>query len=306
MEQTEQPQAGSEQPSIEDRIADKLYGPSEEPEVETTEQPAESAAVEEGQPQEAPAAPALEEVEWEGEKFQLPAKIKSALMAQSDYTVKTQEVAEQRRMLDLRVQSMQLDQQFQQSVSQEVSQLNALDFQISQFNNVNWGALDTDSMMRAKHQLDTLKEQKQAVVQQIQGKRQEYDGKIQNVTREAQKKGEEFLRKAIPSWGPEVQKEIASYGTNEGYSDVELSSLNDPRMVKTLWKASQWDKLQSTKGKTLQKAAEAPPVVKPGASTQQTAKANSENAYRKALREAKTPAERTRIIQDRVAQKFGG
>lgn len=309
----EQPVQGSEQPSsIEDRFAGHLFG-GEQPEEQEQEQPeAESAATEESETQaEEVQQSALEEVEWDGLKLgqypvEVAQKVKSALMAQSDYTVKTQEVAEQRRMVDMRVQQMQLESQFQQSVTQEVTQLNALDFQIAQFNNVNWGALDTDSMMRAKHSLDQLKEQKQQVLQQIQGKRQEFDGKINHVTQQAKAQGEAFLKKAIPGWGADVQKELATYGVNEGFSDVELASLNDPRMVKTLWKASQWDKLQSTKGKALQQAAKAPPVIKPGASTQVSAKAQSDAEYRKDLRAAKTPSERQKIIQERFSKKLFG
>jgi hypothetical protein len=304
----EQPAStGSEQTSsVEDRFAGHLFG--EQPEEEQVETPADSAAPEESAPAEAaetPQAPALEEVEFEGEKFQLPSKIKSALMAQQDYTVKTQEVAEQRRMVEMRAQAMQHEAHFQQSVSQELTQLSQLDAQIAQYKEVNWASLGAEDMMRAKFALDQLKEQRSGLEQQIQGKRGEFDNKIQSLRVEARNKGEAFLKKAIPNWGAEVQKELASYGTQEGYSEVELSAVVDPRIIKTLWKAQQYDKLQSQKAASLKTAAKAPPVLKPGASTQQTAKANAENAYRKALREAKSPGERSRIIQERFAQKLG-
>lgn len=300
----EQPvSTGSEQPSVQDRFADQLFGEQPEEEQEQTD----SAVVEESaqEPAEKQAeAAALEEVEFEGEKYQLPPKLKSALMAKHDYTVKTQEVAEQRRMVEIRAQAMQHEAQFQQSISQELQQLHQLDAQIAQYKEVNWAALDAQQMMQAKIALDTLKENRQSLVQGIEGKRGEFDTRIQSLRAEARTKGESFLKSKIPNWGPDVQKELASYGAAEGYSEVELAQVVDPRIINTLYKAAQWDKFQSQKGKTLQKAATAPPVLKPGASTQQTAKATAENAYRKALREAKSPGERSKLIQERFAQKL--
>lgn len=304
----EQPQAGSEQTqSLQDRFAGKLFG-GEQSEEQPEETQADLAATEESQTQAAETqtqAPALEEVDFEGEKYQLPPKIKSALMAQQDYTVKTQEVAEQRRMVDLRAQALQHEAQFQQSIVQELNQLAQLDFQIAQYNNVDWTSLDAQQMMRAKIAHDSLKESRAAVEKQIEGKRGEFDQKMSTTRAEAKAKGEAFLKRAIPNWGLDVQKELAAYGTSRGYSEVELSQVNDPRFVEALWKASQWDKLQSQKGKALQQTAKAPPVLKPGASNLQTAKATQEAQYRKSLREAKSPGEREKIIRDRFAQKLG-
>lgn len=303
---TEQPAtAGSEQPSVEDRFTGHLFG--EQP-GEVQEETADSAATEESQEpkaEETPAVPALEEVEFEGEKYQLPPKLKSALMAKHDYTVKTQEVAEQRRMVEMRAQAMQHEAHFQQSVAQELNQLSQLDAQIAQYNDVNWSGLGAEDMMRARFALDKLKEDRNNLAQQLQGKRGEFDQKIHSLRVEARNKGEAFLKGKIPNWGPDVQKELQAYGTAEGYSDVELAGVVDPRIINTLWKASQWDKLQSQKGKVLQKAQQAPPVLKPGASSTQTAKATQEATYRKSLREAKTPQERSQIIQARFATKLG-
>lgn len=301
-----------EQPSLEDRIADQFLPPDDEqaeqaPEAEEAQ--ADSEAAEESAKPAEP-APALEEVEWDGVKLgaypkETAEKVRSALMAQKDYTVKTQEIAEQRRMVDMRAQALQLEGQFQQSVSQELQQLSQLDFQIAQYKTVNWAALNTEEMMRAKMALDTLKEERAKFAGQIQGKRAEFDKKQAAVRAKARADGEAYLKKNIPTWGPDVQKELTSYGISEGYSDVELGNLNDPRVVKTMWKASQWDKLQSQKGSALREAAKAPPVLKPGASTQQTAKATEDATYRKSLREAKTPGERAQIIQRRFAKKLG-
>ena len=61
---------------IEAKVAARFGGTPEE-------QPAEEAAPED-----------IFELDWEGEKYNLPAKLKSAFMMQKDYTQKTQETAE--------------------------------------------------------------------------------------------------------------------------------------------------------------------------------------------------------------------
>ena len=80
----------------------------------------------------------------------------------------------------------------------------------------------------------------------------------------------------MPRWQkPEVfqadAKQIAEYGLKEGYTPAEMNSIRDARMVRTLWKAKEYDRLiaqRSDKVKLMQKAA---PMAKPGASTGTTA-----------------------------------
>jgi hypothetical protein len=48
-----------------------------------------------------------EEVDYEGEKYKLPKKLKDALLRQQDYTQKTQQVAEQRRAIEAQAQQVQ-------------------------------------------------------------------------------------------------------------------------------------------------------------------------------------------------------
>lgn len=292
--------------SLEDRIAEKLYGSEQPEEPEEQEQPALEAdeQAEEAEGEEQPAAPELVEVEFSGKQYKLPPELKDALMAQSDYTRKTQEVAERQRLVDLQALQMQHEAQFQQHVQQEFSALAQLEYEISRYKNIDWTTLDTDTYIRTKSVLDQLKEQKGEVEKQIEGKRQQYAQGVQQLMGQAREKGNEYLSRFIPKWGAETQKELASYGQNEGYSDVEIGSLTDARMVKTLWKAMQWDRLQSQKASTTKRAEKAPPVAKPGASNP-NAKAVSEVAYRKALKSARTPEAKSRVIQARLEQKLG-
>jgi hypothetical protein len=301
----EQPQADS-QPSLEERIA-RQFAPEDEQPAEEVQEPAEQTAEpEQAEPEAKEAETALEEVDWNGKQYKLPPELKSALMAQKDYTQKTQEVADQRRMLDSQLMLQQQQVEFQKAVSQELETLGRIEVQLGQFKQLDWTNMDTDTYIRTKHAFDTLKEQKGEVEKTIQGKRQGFEQELQKVMARARDTATEYLKRHIPTWGPEAGKELMSYGQTEGYSDVELSSLTDARLLKTLWKSQQWDKLQAQKTSAAKRAETAPPVKSPSASNPQTARANEAQEYQRALKAAKTPGERSRVVQGRFEKKLFG
>ena len=293
--------------SLEDRLSAKLFGPEEsEDETQEQEQPEEIAAADEQseEGEDTPAqTPELIEVEFSGKQYKLPPELKDALMAQSDYTRKTQEVAEQRRMLDNERLMQQQEAQFQQVVSPELQQLQQLDWQLSAYKGLDWSSMDTETMTRTRVALDQLKDARNEIMQSVNGKRDQFNHHLQGLMHEAREKGNEYLKKHIPNWGQDTGRELTSYAMAEGYSDVELGTLTDARMIKTLWKARQWDQLQSQKG-TPKRADKAPPSFRPGASKPMTQQ-NADAAYKKAIRSARNSSDKARVIQSRLEQKFG-
>jgi hypothetical protein len=301
----EQPaQADSADPM--DALMDRIAGPDEESpqepqsqgEEQAAEQPAEEAQAE------SETQPALEEVEFEGQKYQLPSSIKSALMRQQDYTQKTQEVAEARRAIELQNQRQQIERQFQQSVSQETATLSELDAAIKQYQNVDWQQLDTDSLVKTRHALDMLKDRRNEVQKQIEGKRGEFDQQLQENFKKSLQQANEYLSKAIPKWGVETQREIMTYGLTEGYTDVELGSIRDPRIVKSLWKAQQWDKLQASKSLTAKRASSVPPVLKPGAAKPVSSPQAQYQDTVKQLHQAKDPVRKKALLDKSLDLKL--
>lgn len=303
--------------SMEDRIVNSMYGPDEQAEDGATDsegqedQPnasadeqAEGAIAEEARA--ASDTDELVEVEFSGKNYKVPKEIKDGLMTQSDYTRKTQEVAEQRRMVEHRIQTQQQDAQFQQSVAPDLEQLRQMDWQLAAYKGLDWAAMDTETMTRNKVAMDQLKDNRQEAVQKLQQKKNGFDQSQRQTMQEASKKTNDYLRQHIPKWGPDAARELISYALGEGYTDFELNSLNDARQIKALWKARQWDALQSQKGKPQAKAANAPPVNRPGAS-KSTSKPSEGQAYRQALAKAPTPGAREAIIQQKLEGKwFGG
>jgi hypothetical protein len=295
--------SSADESSPDDRLLSALYGeeqPQDDVEQEQPEQAGEQAKTEAEQ-----AAAELAEVEFGGKQYKLPPELKDALMAQSDYTQKTQEVAEQRRLVDLQATTLKKQSQFQKEVAPELQTLGHLDLEIAKYQKLDWASLDTDTLMRARMALDQLKDQKTQVQSEVQKKAQEFEQGMNQLRQQSIEKGNEYLKKVIPAWGPEIQKQIIDYGLKEGYSGVELDQITDPRVIKALWKSSQWDKLQSQKGATQQKVSNVPPVKKPGASIP-TTNAQRDKAYKQALKGAKTNTDKVKIIDQRLAEKFFG
>jgi hypothetical protein len=78
-----------------------------------------------------------------------------------------EENARVREALQAHGQQMQLNAQFQQVMSQDITQLNALDAQLSQYDQINWQQIygeDPFKGMQLKEQRDQLREQRAAVV----------------------------------------------------------------------------------------------------------------------------------------------
>lgn len=300
-QQVEQP-APADSTDPMDTLMDRVMGP-DEPVQQTTEEQGGEQAAEQPQTEAVEATeetqPALEEVEFEGARYQLPPSIKSALMRQQDYTQKTQQVAERERMVALHIHRQQLDQNFQQSVGPEVQAMSELEAAIKQYNNVDWQALDTDSLVKTRHALDMLKERREEVKKKVDEKRGQFDYAVQEINKKNLQHANQYLQKAIPKWGPEVQKDLLSYGQSLGYTDVELGSIRDPRTILALYRAQQWDKLQSGKTISAKRATGVPPVLKPGAvKTAPSAQTQYADTV-KQLHQAKDP-ERKKSLVDKT------
>ena len=116
----------------------------------------------------------LEEIDFDGVKFNLPKqhvqKVKDALLRESDYTRKTQEVSERARVVSEQERLFQAQAQFHKDSIDDIAQIRALDQAIAQYANVNWMGMQTDELMRTRLQYDQLKEARERAMQSLNGK----------------------------------------------------------------------------------------------------------------------------------------
>ena len=186
----------------------------------------------------------------------------------SDYTKKTQNLAEQRKAVEsertkideaakLRDTYAQRLQVIEQMLTQPTEDLTAL----KDNDPVGYAIRVAENMEREK-QLAAVRAERESVQARQVAENQER--LKSHIAQEAER-----LRSAIPDFSDEVKgevirKEIRDYAKSVGWSDQELSQVYDHRAVLTLYRAMQFDKLQKSKPAVQKRVAEAPKSLAPG------------------------------------------
>jgi hypothetical protein len=278
--------------SIQDRIGAKFGFPAKD-QAATEETPA--------------AVPSdVAELEWDGERFTVPVKLKDAFMRNEDYTKKTQELAEQRRAVDqLREisQTKQMDAVFGESVQAEQLQIAMIDAYLnSQVGKLDPTTMTTDDIIRKKIEIDNLKEQREGLKAVVADKRSQFQTSIKSKIDELRGKSRELAAKSIQGFSEQTEGEMRKFALAEGLAEPEIDNvLLDPRSYKIIWKAMQFDRVQAgtVKADTAVKA------LKPGAaSTRVPQEAIDKNRFTNAMAKATTSAEKARIIEQRLMGTF--
>lgn len=253
-----------------------------------------------------PQTPEVAEIEWDGEKFQVPGKLKDAFMKNQDYTQKTQQLADRTRQVDHAreiAEQAQAERAFAQSVASEQQELSVIEAYLQQTTKMDWSQMPMDAMVRAKHEIDMVKERRDALRQAIGEKRQQFDTQLKTKIQELRTKAREMASKSITGFSEETEKAVRSFAAGEGLSDREIDNvLLDPRSFKILWKASQFDKIQAGTGKAV---AAVEKVVKPGAASERMpAQTAAKLNFNKALKGATTSAQKAQVIESRLEGMF--
>lgn len=218
-----------------------------EPEFESTETGEETEIELEAQDgEESPKADEVVEVEYEGKKYQVPPELKDSLLRQSDYSRKTAELAEQRRAFEAERQNMQAMAHVQQENMQLVAVKTALEAQIEQFQNVDWGRFSEEDPVRAQSayfQLSGLKERLNGVSEQLRQNESAAQQRQQETLAKAIEENRAILQRDIKGWNDELYNKLQKYGMELGYSQQEVNHAIDARAWKTLHKAYLYDQM---------------------------------------------------------------
>lgn len=224
--------------------------PQESEVQETPETPAETVDLFDAEPATTADEPVVddsEEIDYEGEKYKVPPKLKDAFLRQADYTTKTQTLAQQRQEFEAAQQTFQARQQFQQQNMQAVAKVMAIDERLEQFSKVDWNALtDADPVqaMKLDRQVRELQSQRNQQVQSIERASASTQALISQETARSLDIARAQLAREITGYGtPEIQKGLGEAAKAIGYRPEELANVNDPRAVKLLHKAYLYDQL---------------------------------------------------------------
>lgn len=218
-----------------------------------------------------------EDLEFDGKKLAIPAGTPPELVAavkalaadlKGNFTRKTQEVAENRKALEQRTEAIQHQEALLSANFAKAVEFKSVQDRLSQFEQIDWQTLaDTDPGQATKLNLAYQGLQREAAklyrdLQSGESQRQKLSAQqLQQTLQEGQKE----LAKRIPKWNANVAKSISDTAQDYGFSAEELSRVADPRLVHALHDAMQWRKLQADRPNALQKVAQAPKVIRPGA-----------------------------------------
>jgi hypothetical protein len=191
----------------------------------------------------------------------------------SDYTKKTQTLAEQRKQVEAERTKIEEAAKLRDTYAQRLQVIEQMlstqpeeDLTALKDSDPVGYAIKVAEKMEREKQLAAVRQERESVQARQVAEQQE------NLKRHLAQEAER-LRAAIPDMaddvkGEVIRKEIRDYAKSVGWSDQELSQVYDHRAVVTLYRAMQFEKLMKGKPVAQKKVAEAPKALKPGVGNQ--------------------------------------
>ena len=275
--ETETPETEEAQPTEEEESTEETQDESLEEESEEEEEAGEAEEESEESDEEVKEE-LLYAVTVNGEEQEVTLEeLTKGYSRQSDYTKKTQEIANNRKGMETLQQQYNSEiSQIQQERQQYLESLNQIISNtasgLDKFVNVDWNDLkesDPLEYVTKREEFREAQEQVQAMQQEHYVAQQRQSQDIQRFRTKALQEEHGKLVSVLPDWAePEKQKkivsEIRSYASGQGFSDEELNSLVDHRSLLVLMKAQKYDKLQKADIKS-KKLKNKPRVIRAGA-----------------------------------------
>tara|TARA_R100001594_G_scaffold150565_1_gene212393 strand:- start:1959 stop:2876 length:918 start_codon:yes stop_codon:yes gene_type:complete len=249
----EQPEDGFVEEETEE--TEEKVAPEKTEEAETEEEVEDDAEQEEGDETEedsdeeqTEAVSDTETVEFEGKEYNVPQELKDALLRNKDYTIKTQEVAEQRKELEADRDRFQEALQLQTAHTQTYTELGVIDQQLAQFNEIDWEQwrqTDPNATQQAQIQLNQLREQRTQTVDKLNSLQTETQQKHQAEIARVVEQNRAKVEKSVPNWNQDTEKAVFDYGIKRGLTENQLANTNyDPVLIGILNDARLFDELK--------------------------------------------------------------
>ena len=190
----------------------------------------------------------------------------------TDYTKKSQAVAEERKVVEAERQRIEEAKYLRDQYAERLQVIEQMLNQQPETENLDYlketdpigYAVKVAELSQREKQLAQVRAEQARIYDQQQREQQEQLGQV--VQAESRKLAEVIPEYADPQKGETLRRELREFGVKAGFSEQELANVYDSRAVLTLWKAMQYDKLQSAKPSITKKVNEAPKVMKSGVS----------------------------------------
>ncbi len=236
-EQTEKPE---EEQDVVEEATDEVIDESQDVEEKSEESDEVEDPTEESEDESEDAPEYVTEgnIEIDGESVSVE-EIKLGYMRQSDYTKKTQAVAEQRKAAEDQTAT------YESSLS---ALLTAAGADLSRFDNVNWeqSAVDNpDQYRQAKAMYEQTKQTHDFIRAQANEHHQRSEKQQQAAAKESAKESLTVLKSTIPNWNNDLYYSIGEYANSLGVTSEEFNETHDHRMITALYKAMKFDQAKS-------------------------------------------------------------
>ena len=218
-------------------------------------------------------------------------ELKKSYQLGSDYTKKTQEIAEQRKVIETEAKAIIEARQVRDEYSQKLQAVQQFlvgsndsreDLAAMKENDPIGYAVKVAEMTEKKEQLQLVQAEQGRIAQQQQADRSAQMQRV--VEQESQKLAQSLPEFSDKVKGEQIRNDIRSYGKSVGFTDEELSQVYDSRQVLTIHKAMMYDKLVKSKPGMKKKVSNAPKMVKGGAKVKQTVTDRTKKQQQKLLR----------------------
>ncbi len=188
----------------------------------------------------------LIEIELDGETLAVPPNFKDAFMRTSDYSQKTEALAEQLRATEVERGNLEKVAQITQEELSSYARVQALEGQIAQYANVDWQFLEQqDPQLAHQHwrqyqQLKDASQDEQKRLGSLRGQRVTQQQEADKARLAATAK---FARENIPNWSEDLDRDLIKFASEKGFSREQLTAAYTPQVYEMLYLASVGDKV---------------------------------------------------------------
>ena len=214
-------------------------------------------------------------------------ELRNGYQRQADYTRKSQALAEQRKAYEANLQAIQSErEQYSQALQMMVAQQKN---ELSQYENIDWKTLKEDDPMEYTEKRLEFQEARDKIarVQQEQQRvAAEQQQRVQQQLSEIMQTEFTKLKEALPAYvdpSSNLKNELRDYGLSLGFSQQDLDSISDHRVVLVLHKAMLQDRAAQGTVRKAKSSKPVPKVVKSGtpeSKTQRSKKASQQRRER--------------------------
>lgn len=188
-----------------------------------------------------PSVSDAEEIDYDGEKYTVPKKLKEAFLRQQDYTRKTQEAAAIRKEAETARETYNRLASMRQEAVEAHGYMSALNGQISELEKTDFQALFRENPLQAQQAWIHLQQLERARDNVARGIEQYEHASQEQKAREHQQKmqkGMERLKREIKDLTPEYAAKLQDFAVRGlGFDPDEVAQISDPAVIIAINKA---------------------------------------------------------------------